>query len=176
VPSLVINLLAASLLMTESNDLFRLLSRDAINGPTIQGENMKKIVIRASLALLALFTIAVNATAQSGRLTADVPFAFTLGGQEFAPGRYVIRPLDQGILYITDEEGKAALTFTNRTEGAKRMDTAGSLVFAQYGDRYFLSKVFWPSETSGREIRKSKVETELARNLRAPRRVAVNSR
>jgi hypothetical protein len=161
--------------MTKSHDLFRLLSRDAMNGPTTQGENMKKIVIRASLALLALFTVAANATAQTRRLTADVPFAFTLGDQEFAPGRYVIRPLDQGILYITDEEGKAALTFTNRTEGTKRMDT-GSLVFAQYGDRYFLSKVFWPSETRGREIRKSKVETELARNLRAPRRIAVNSR
>ena len=39
----------------------------------------------------------------------------------------------------------------------------GRLVFNRYGNQYFLSKVFWPEYDTGRELRKSVHESELAR-------------
>jgi hypothetical protein len=50
----------------------------------------------------------------------------------------------------------------------------GSLEFRRYGNEYFLTKAFWKDNTYGRQLPKSKMEVELARN-NSPRTVQITT-
>ena len=96
-----------------------------------------------------------------------VPFDFTVGNQHMAAGIYDLT-FDQGTLLIRGEEnGSASFVLTFSAYADKTQERA-KLVFKRYGDRYFLSQVWYPGTNQGRELKVSKIERELAMNSAKP--------
>lgn len=99
---------------------------------------------------LALVVSAVSARAQ-GIMTATVPFAFLVRGQEFPAGDYEVRLADNGsgLVQIEKVQGKAA-TFA-LTTGAAGVDPVGdqpALVFLHRENQFLLSEI-WQSHSDG---------------------------
>ena len=114
-------------------------------------------------------------SAQSSHmLIATVPFDFAVNNQHLASGTYTVTINNalSTLLIRGEENGSAMYTLTNATEPGKVPDR-GKLIFNRYGDRYFLSQVWYPEGTQGRGLPASKAEQELARNTGRPAVVAL---
>ena len=119
----------------------------------------------ATLSSLTLLTAAA-AFAQGGpAMQADIPFAFHIGTTVLPAGHYELNNhVVQGTLLIRCRECKAAaLILVNRTDGGKTEGSA-KLVFNRYGKTRFLSGIWIPEYSVGKELSKSKTELEFARN------------
>ena len=104
---------------------------------------MKVRFLVASLALV-LFALAVPARAQSGVIAVKIPYEFTAGNRKLAAGQYLInRPIstDPRVLGFRGDakHQKALVTTRAKTDEAPATDT--ELIFARYGDVYYLRSV-----------------------------------
>jgi hypothetical protein len=91
------------------------------------------------------------------RVTADVPFEFTVGNKTFSPGKYTIsRGTNTQTLVIRDSENEESAVFLVQN-AAPRRDAKAMFVFNRYGNQYFLSQV-WDGSDSGSVLSKSKAE------------------
>jgi hypothetical protein len=90
-----------------------------------------------------------------------VPFDFVAGNRSLPSGEYTVRTSSaQAAVWIRNADGPNLVLLASATENEKEIGRA-ALVFHQYGDRYFLSKV-WTGDTIGRELPTSAVEKEYA--------------
>ena len=135
---------------------------------------MKNVVAKsvAKIGLLAVMTIiaaSVSTQAQSltYRLTANIPFDFSVAGKKLPAGKYWINRAQQSsgdtVIRISSTDGHSNVTrFTIPIIGFNPAKDS-ALVFHRYGDEYFLSEI-WPAGAStGRELPKSRAERELER-------------
>jgi hypothetical protein len=128
--------------------------------------NMLKAFSACALAVSCL-------SAQSDHKTvATVPFEFMVGGQHMAAGTYGVTTSQSTVLIRGEESGSATFALASWAYAAKTQERA-KLVFKRYGDRYFLSQVWYPGTNQGRELGISKVERELASNSGKPKIVAL---
>ena len=130
---------------------------------------MYKQIYRA-LAVTSLFGVlaAPIVQAQSDTLVANIPFDFNVGKAVLPSGEYRVKPVNPSTLMIQSKDtNQAAMAITIGVSSPKRGDT-GKLVFNRYGNQYFLSKVWRPGETVGRELLKSRTEIEIAKNVSKP--------
>ena len=103
------------------------------------------------------------ARAQSAPVNVTIPFDFVIDGEAAPSGKYVIsRSLASGSqgLRIRSADGRVRRSVTTaRTES----DTPRPLrvVFNVYGERHFLSQVFWSGSMSGFQLSKCKAELVL---------------
>ena len=147
---------------------------------------MKNVVARgvARLGLLAVMMIiaaSVSANAQSlnYRLTANIPFDFSVGGEKLPAGKYWINRAQQSngdtVVQIRSTDLHSNLVRFTIPVLASTPAKNSSLVFRRYGDEYFLAEI-WPmgSET-GRELPKTRAERELARKVQDSGVAAVNA-
>jgi len=147
---------------------------------------MKNVVARgvAKLGLLAVMMIiaaSVSANAQSlnYRLTANIPFDFSVGGEKLPAGKYWINRAQQSngdtVVQIRSTDLHSNLVRFTIPVLASAPAKNSSLVFRRYGDEYFLAEI-WPmgSET-GRELPKTRAERELARKAQDSGVAAVNA-
>ena len=147
---------------------------------------MKNVVARgvAKLGLLAVMMIiaaSVSANAQSlnYRLTANIPFDFSVGGEKLPAGKYWINRAQQSngdtVVQIRSTDLHSNLVRFTIPVLASVPAKNSSLVFRRYGDEYFLAEI-WPmgSET-GRELPKTRAERELARKVQDSGVAAVNA-
>lgn len=147
---------------------------------------MKNVVAQgvAKLALLAVMIViaaSVSANAQSlnYRLTANIPFDFSVGGQKLPAGKYWISRAQQSngdtVVQIRSTDLHSNTTRFTIPVLASNPVKESSLVFHRYGDEYFLAEI-WPvgSET-GRELLKTRAERELARKAQDSGVAAVNA-
>ena len=127
----------------------------------------------AKLGLLAVITIiaaSVSAKAQSldYRLTANIPFDFSVADQKLPAGKYWINRAQPSngdlILQIRSKDGHANVLNMTIPKVTLNQVNRGALVFHRYGDDYFLSEVWPEGSSTGRELPKSRAERELARN------------
>ena len=131
---------------------------------------MKNVVVKMGLlAVMMIIAASVSANAQSlsYRLTANIPFDFSVSGEKLPAGKYLINraQLSDGdmVVQIRSTDGHANLTRLTIPVTAHRTVKNGTLVFNRYGNEYFLSEV-WPKGGSvGRALPKSRVERELER-------------
>jgi hypothetical protein len=124
---------------------------------------MRKHILSAVTALSLLATLTfVSLAAYSGRrLTADIPFAFAVGGKQLPAGTYVVRSVStQGVMIIQNAETKEALSFLIRG-GRTGKDTSAKLIFNKYGERRFLSEVWDGMSQSAHELPASGAERRL---------------
>ena len=113
-----------------------------------------RLMMRTSLLLAAAFLLASGTARAATIVEANVPFAFSVRGQQMPPGKYrVERSLDSSILMIEGEHGVHA-TVVAATTDAPGTDPAGdkaALVFTRSDGGYRLKDV-WADHSTGREI------------------------
>ena len=143
---------------------------------------MKKAYLRTFLlfGLFAILAAAAPARAQSAReQTASVPFSFNVGDKTFPAGLYRVRQVnpasDRVAIEIKSADGrlgKVTLTSFVHSRGAAER---ARLVFARYGEHYFLTEVWTPALDAGLALPTSRSERMLARKAgeRAPERATV---
>ena len=135
---------------------------------------IKLINVMTKVSLLfavVLATAAVSAQAQSlsYRITADVPFDFSIADQKLPSGKYSVGRVRQNtndmVLSIDDERGRSKavrMSIPVRVFNAKDKAT---LVFHRYGDQYFLYQVWAAGDETGRQFPMSKTEREIRESL-----------
>jgi len=123
---------------------------------------MKKCMLLGLLAAL----VGLTAQAQEVHLRADIPFAFQAGTTAASAGTYDIKYL-QGWLVLEDVHGGEHSYLISNAAASEGRPSSATLIFARYGDRYFLREV-WPSGSAqGRELPATKAEAELARTAKS---------
>jgi hypothetical protein len=116
-----------------------------------------KLVRIAFCAVLAAMGAATDQTS-SGDVVVDVPFAFSVAGQQLPAGHYFVTSKDD-FIRIFNANKQSALVPTHAAVRAASDDT--KLVFHRYGDTYYLSCVWMRGQTTGKELFRSRAEREL---------------
>ena len=103
---------------------------------------MKKFFNIPLLIIIFAGVLAINAQAQT-KVTANIPFAFSMGKTTLPAGRYTITVLnpasDRKILQIRSVDGRSsAVVLTTGIIGDVSDDA--KLVFERYGDRYVFAQ------------------------------------
>ena len=123
------------------------------------------------LATIVVTTAFVSAQAQSleYRITANVPFDFSIGDKKLPAGKYSIGRArvnsDDTVLSILDGRGHAKEMRVSMPVSTFDAKNQATLIFHRYGDQYFLYQVWPAGETTGREFPKSSAEREILRSL-----------
>ncbi len=129
---------------------------------------MKKQV-HMLIALVALIGfVEASATAQTGLLTANIPFEFSVGSKTLPAGEYAIKctnpASDLKVLQLLTRDGRTvAMVQTNTIIGKVREDAR--LVFNRYGSEYFFSQAWLPNDEIGLRAPKGKAEKATVRRL-----------
>jgi hypothetical protein len=137
-----------------------------------------RIASRIRLALVAVIATvccqpAVKAQKPSTEVVANVPFAFEVGSNHLAPGRYTVQTEGNNVLWVKGDSGSAgAIT---RSEFSSRPSANSAIVFHHYGNRYFLRGVrtegnedyLWVNESKSE--RRAKLEEDAANPNSGPR-------
>jgi len=145
---------------------------------------MKNAVVKgfAKIGLLAVMTIiaaSASAKAQSleYRLTANIPFEFSIGDKKLPAGKYwVNRAQGNGdlVLQVRSADGHSnVLRMSIPVVTLNRVNSA-SLLFHKYGDEYFLFEVWPAGSATGRALLQSRGERELARKTQDNQIAAMN--
>lgn len=127
---------------------------------------MKKQVLTL-VGVLSLVLVAGSAFAQKAELQCSVPFNFIVNHSTLPAGNYMISTMGgaQQILVIRGTNVSAVTSATANQVQANRASKTTKLVFRRYGDRYFLAQVWKEGNELGRELRKSDLESEIARDF-----------
>ena len=130
---------------------------------------MKKQLTRA-FAVFGLVLMAAaftSASAQTARtIFVHVPFEFVVGEKRLPAGDYTVRPIlrdSEKTLLIRSADGRAAATIHTSDAGKRAAASQSKLVFAQYGEQYFLARVWTPGADTARALAKSRIQRSLER-------------
>jgi hypothetical protein len=101
-------------------------------------------------------------------LRTKIPFDFTVRGKILPAGVYEIRRVNDqpDVLAISgiDDRHERAIFNTDPVE-ARKIPGRGEVEFHRYGDSYFLSEIFTGEEQTGREVRLTRQERDLRREM-----------
>jgi hypothetical protein len=139
----------------------------------------KRIFVMTSLLVLSILAASQVARAQEN-MVVKVPFAFVAGQAVLPAGEYrVDLSISNSALLLTQigNPYAAAIVVTMPTQ-ANQPQSDSKLVFHRYGNRYFLSQCWKAGSSSGRQLRKSEREEEiaLAASIQTPEQVLVTLR
>lgn len=105
----------------------------------------------------------------------NIPFDFYVGAGKLPAGRYMVSHLsDPAVLRVYDGEGHVSVSFSIGISTSSTSNDA-HLVFNRYGDQYFLSEVYWPGSSVARQLLKSSIETQIAKNSKPESVVAATN-
>lgn len=143
---------------------------------------MKNVVVKMGLLVVMIVIAAsVSANAQSleYRLTANIPFDFSVSGDKLPAGKYWIKRAQQSngdmVVQISSIDGHSNITRLTIPVFASTPAKSGKLVFNRYGDEYFLSEIWPAGGVTGRELHKSRAERELLRKAQDSGVAALNA-
>ncbi len=120
-----------------------------------------KTTLLASLALFVGFAVA-PAYGQVWGVKVKVPFKFQVANKTLPEGDYLLSSVRDEV-FVQDSQGKrVAMVSTNAVSG-RTVGNTGEVVFECYTDLCFLSQVWTPGQDTGRELLRSRVETEIAK-------------
>lgn len=133
-------------------------------------KTLNTFVLALSAAVLG--TTALHA---QNRVTADVPFDFTVQSVTLPAGTYAIQSLssNNGMIRILNlETRKSVVTLASDTLSTYpgKAGESAKLIFHRYGDRYFFAEVWTPNGLRGqaapsrleRELRAGSTERQMA--------------
>ena len=116
---------------------------------------------------LALMLLAAPAGAQTPVLRFDVPFAFTAGSQDFAPGQYWINVNIERMQMVVTSPTSTSTAIVHLAQGGAERSPAkagdGMLRFQKWGNRYFLVGVWRAGSIEGDGIALSSSLVESAK-------------
>ena len=118
---------------------------------------MKKQALKTFTMLSLLLTLtAVSVSAQFQRSkVANIPFSFIVGGRTLPAGEYTVKPNRKDyddVWLVQSRDGHASALFTTMSVRSIEIQEKSKLVFHKYGDRYFLSQIWTPGGSTGREL------------------------
>ena len=124
-----------------------------------------KCLRSAFLGLGLLFAVSA-AHAQDSGVKANIPFDFVAGNQVLPAGEYLVTPEGSSgqVVLIRSSDNKAAKFATAFGCSSSRPSDKTKLVFHTMGGRYYLYQVWTAGYDQGRELPKSKIEVQLAKN------------
>jgi hypothetical protein len=135
---------------------------------------MKRIITIAIFALTTILGVG-SASAQATAIRVKVPFAFTAGDKLLPPGTYTITLVSADVIRIQDRDQHLSILSTE-TRNNRQSENGDELVFARYGDRYFLQEILCDSPAMNVNLPTTKSE-ERARtqeaNVQHPSQVLV---
>jgi hypothetical protein len=118
----------------------------------------KQMIYGFSVILLA----AASAKAEQA-VAAQIPFPFHVGDSALPAGSYIVDTGPAaGVLRVRSDDGKSTVMILATRRQSATIPEQSKLVFHKYGDDYFLSQVWTGGSNSGRELRESRREIELA--------------
>ena len=123
-----------------------------------------RIHLLFSLALALL--LGASASYAQADLEADVPFDFHAGKRVLPADTYNFDIDNAGLIWIGNETGTRSIVGSIGV-GGRGFDHESKLVFNRYGDNYFLSEMWSEVTATGRRIKRTPTEEELARNMPA---------
>jgi hypothetical protein len=130
----------------------------------------------AVLTLLTLVWAVPLVYAQSSsRMTANIPFNFTVGSQPLPAGQYSVKPLSQAAVLVQGEDSRSAAIVLTMAAQSSKTQQVGKLVFNRYGDQYFLAQIWTPATNTGRVLPKSRLEREIAKNVPNPEKTILTA-
>jgi hypothetical protein len=131
---------------------------------------MKNVVVKFGLlAVITMVAAIVPAKAQSlqYKLTANIPFDFTVMDKKLPAGKYSIGRAQNSngdlVIQIASADRRDSVTRLTIPVLTRDPVKQGVLVFHQYGDEYFLYEIWPAGGTTGRAFPKSRTERELER-------------
>ena len=128
--------------------------------------------ITAAVLAMAIMAAGVSTQAQTlqYKLTADIPFEFSVSDQKLPAGKYWVSRAHEStgdtLLLIKRAEGHDVATRFSIPVVTLSPKKRGELIFHRYGDQYFLSEVWPAGGGTGRAFIKTHAERELERNAR----------
>ena len=131
--------------------------------------------LRSILLALTVLLLATAAQAQTTNVKASIPFDFVVGDHTYSAGDYTVKSLSQNSAAIridNADESEKGMTLSNACQKGQPADGT-TLVFQRLGDNYFLYQVWTEGNTTGRELRMSKAQAQLAKNYSKPELVIV---
>lgn len=124
--------------------------------------------IAMALSLCAILGVPSLSAQVNHTIVANIPFDFTVLDMHFSAGTYSLRSESpQSTILIRGQNGSAMFVLALPAQ-ANKVEQDGKLIFRQYGNQYFLSKIWYPGTDEGRELRVSKVEQEIAQIMPKP--------
>lgn len=122
---------------------------------------MKRNTLGALMTLIAALTIvAPTIHAQTTILTANVPFAFSVGQNQLPAGSYAVREIGDRATLIQSKDGRQHVMGLYNYAGPSKTDES-KLVFDKVGDHYFLTQIWTSARSQGLKIPESKLEKEM---------------
>ena len=121
---------------------------------------MKRNIFGALMTLIVAFSIAVPVIqAQQTIMTANVPFAFSVGDKRLPAGAYAVREMDRATLIQSADSANSVLGIYYYAGPSKTDET--KLVFNKVGNHYFLAQIWTSARDQGLSVPQSKLEKEL---------------
>jgi len=121
---------------------------------------MKRNMFGALMTLIVAFAVATPMVHAQTIMTANVPFAFTVGQQQLPAGAYSVREIGDRATLIQSKDGRDHVMGVYANAGPSRNGEA-KLVFDKVGDRYFLSQIWTNASDHGLSVPESKLEKEM---------------
>jgi hypothetical protein len=124
---------------------------------------MKRFILAAGLFVA---TVSTSLYAQTMDIRANIPFDFRIGSTVLPSGEYSIHHTN-GMLFVSQTGGarKSSVVFTVGVDHPNAATEKAALQFNQYGDSYYLSKVWTPNSETARALVKTPREKELASHI-----------
>lgn len=130
---------------------------------------MKKVIVKGLVkcglfAVIAMIAASVPTQAQSlqYKLTANIPFDFTVIDKKLPAGKYAISRAQQSngdlVIQIVSADGEKNVSRLTIPVITRDPAKQGMLVFHQYGNEYFLSEIWPAGGHTGRALPKSRTE------------------
>jgi hypothetical protein len=125
-------------------------------------ESMKKQGVGIAILGLAL-VMSATARAQTGGVSARIPFKFSVAGRAFAAGTYRMDVTSQQVTVVSLSDGRpVAMVLANKVSG-KAAGKTGRVIFRCYREHCFLREVWAPGDENGRQVMATREERDAAR-------------
>lgn len=132
----------------------------------------------SAFALVGCLTAALSgsAAAQNNKVRVHVPFDFQVNGTAMSAGQYYFEaPISGGMLFVSTPGGERhaviSMPLGNPTDSK-----APQIVFERLGDRYRLAEVWLGGTTAGGGVKRTKAESEYAKQFGKGALVALSFR
>jgi hypothetical protein len=127
---------------------------------------MKRSAFGALMTLIVAFAIATPVVHAQTILTANVPFAFSVGQRALPAGAYAVRQEGDRATIIQSKDGSQHVLGIYAYAGPSKTDKT-ELVFHKVGDRYFLAEIWTTARGQGLQLPASSLEKEMTAANRA---------
>ena len=139
---------------------------------------IKRLTMLSLVSMFSLCAAVATANAQlSTSIKAKIPFDFTVGNKKLPAGEYTFSRLsgfsDNNVISVRGADASAHVFQSTLGAHVLTPKDKSTLVFHKYGDQYFLSQIWTPGGSTGRELLMPRLERELAKNAKIARQTIV---